>query len=76
MTTLHIDVEESLAEAARQKAASEGKTLEGWVAEVMAQKVGSNANHTVEWARRLLEGANRVQGNSNGWKWNREELYQ
>ena len=73
MTTLHIEVDERLAAAARQTAQSHGKTLEGWVAEVVAQQVRPKAN--AEWVARFLEGARRLNGNSGGWKWNRDELY-
>jgi len=74
MTTLHIEFDEAIADAARKKAQAQGKTVEGWVAEVVAQQVDGEPD--VEWVARFLEGAERLKGNSGGWKWNRDELYE
>ena len=73
MTTMHFDIEDSLAEAAQRKARSEGKTLESWITEAMARNLAvTNAR---EWAKPYLDSTERLQGSSGGWKWNRDEIY-
>ena len=73
MTTLEIKIDEVTAEAIRQKAQQSGKTPEAWAAEIILQQAGHGGSK--EWIRAFLENAEKVPGNSGGWKWNREELY-
>jgi hypothetical protein len=74
MTTLRITVDEPVAQAIRRKAELEGKTAEAWLADMAAlQAVPAQSK---EWIDRFLESARHRPGNSHGWKWNREELYE
>ena len=74
MTTWQISVEESVAEAFSLKARAEGKTPEALAAELVAREVPPPANK--EWITRFLEHAEKFPGNSRGWKWNRDEIYE
>ena len=73
MTTFQITLNDSAAEAIRQKAELEGKTAEAWLAEMAATQAAPVKNK--EWISEFLESARNRPGNSHGWKWNREELY-
>ena len=73
MMTVQITLDEDAAQAIRQKAQLAGKTLEAWIAEVATQEAGPAGNK--DWIDRFLESAKNSRGNSHGWKWNREELY-
>jgi hypothetical protein len=73
MTTLEIKIDEATAEVIRRKAQHAGKTPEVWAAEIILQQAGGGVNK--EWIKAFLENAEKVPGNSGGWKWNREELY-
>jgi hypothetical protein len=73
MTTLEIKIDEATAEVVRQKARQAGKTPEAWVSEVVAQQAAPPGSN--EWIKGFLESAEKSTGNSGGWKWNREELY-
>jgi hypothetical protein len=68
--TLAID--EKLVERAREKLRATGRTLNQEIREHLQHLVGDD-----ELERQIVEFRKRVgQGNSGGWKWNREELYE
>ncbi|HUO08676.1 MAG TPA: hypothetical protein VM008_10280 [Phycisphaerae bacterium] len=73
MTTLHITVDDQLAEAARQQAALQGRTVEAVVAELVAKWVSSGKPHDV--LDEFIAIARVAGGNSGGQKWTRDELY-
>ena len=73
MTTLHIEFNEAIADAARRKAQAQGKTLETWAAEVLAKEASSAGSQS--WIRKFLASADRNAGHSQGQKWSRDELY-
>lgn len=73
MTTFHIEVDDVVATAIRERAQCAGKTPEAFVAEMMAQQALPAANKS--WIPKFLEAARTSGANSGGWKWNREELY-
>ncbi len=76
MTTMQIQINDSAAAAIRLKAQQEGKSPEEWVADVAVQRLqpvtGPANGH---WVDRFLEAADKAGGDSGGWKWNRDELY-
>lgn len=74
MTTMQITVDDPVAQAIRMRAELEGKTPEAWLAEVAASQAMPMRGK--EWIDKLLESARTRPGNSHGWKWNREELYE
>jgi hypothetical protein len=73
MTTLQISLDERAAQAIREKAHLAGKTPEAWVAEVAVSQAIPAPDKT--WVDEFLTRAANSKGNSQGWKWNREELY-
>lgn len=74
MTTLQITVDEPVAEAIRRKAELAGKSPEVWLSEMAASQAAPAQGK--EWIEKFLESARNRPGNSHGWKWNREELYE
>lgn len=74
MTVLQITLDEQAAEAIREKAELAGKTPEAWVAEVAAQR--AIVTRDKSWVDEFLAGSGKSKGDSKGWKWNREELYE
>ena len=73
MTTLEIRLDEATAEAIRQQARQAGKTPEAWASEVIAQQAA--AGGSAAWVKDFLAATERPKGDSGGWKWNREEIY-
>lgn len=68
--TLAID--EKLVERAREKLRATGKTLNQEIREYLEHLVGDDGME-----RELADFRKRAgQGNSNGWKWNRDEAYE
>ena len=77
MTIMSIEIDEALAEAVRRKAHQVGKTPEKVAVEALAEQFGKpTPAGNKEWIKKFLENADQVRGNSGGWKWNREELYE
>lgn len=74
MTTLQITLEESVADVIRIKAQQEGKTPETLAAEIVSAQA-SALPLDKEWINKFLQSARQSSGNSHGWKWNRNELY-
>jgi hypothetical protein len=74
MITPQITLDEQAIEAIREEAELSGKTPEVWVAEVAAQR--AVATRDKRWVDELLERAGKSRGDSKGWKWNRQELYE
>jgi hypothetical protein len=67
--TLAID--EQLVERAREKAGAQGKSLNDYIRESL-QRLAGDDDVKARMARfRSISG----KGNSNGWKFNREEIY-
>ena len=89
MTTLYIQIDDAAVEVAREKAKNAGKTLEAWVADVVHQQAapadgeeegiedaGRLRSNTREWVKDILAATEHPKGNSGGWKFNREEIYE
>jgi hypothetical protein len=69
-----LSIEEHIVERAREKLRATGKTVNQAVREHL-QHIAGEGDSNLE--RELEEFTRRAgQGNSNGWKWNREELYE
>jgi hypothetical protein len=75
MTTLLIKLDDSLADAIRQKAAGEGKSPEEWAAGAIAMQAGTVTGDGRHWVDQFQEIADQAQGDSRGQKWTREDLY-
>jgi len=87
MTTLQITVDENIAAAIRRRAELDGKSSEAWLAEVVTEKamahdkawidefLQSGKQSSDDWLDEYVKIAREARGNSHGWKWNREELY-
>jgi hypothetical protein len=74
MTTLQITLDERAAAAICDTARLAGKTPEVWVAEVAVRQAVTA--HDNEWIDEFLRRSGNSRGDSKGWKWNREELYE
>ena len=67
-----LAIEEELLEKAREKLSATGKTVNQAVREYLQHIAGND-----EMEREIQEFRARAgQGNSQGWKWNREEAYE
>jgi hypothetical protein len=68
-----LSIDEQLVERAREKLRATGKTINQEIREHLQHLAGDDG----QLERDLEEFQRRVgQGNSNGWKWNRDELYE
>jgi hypothetical protein len=69
-----LSIDEQIVERAREKLRATGKTVNQAIREHL-QHIAGGDNSNLE--RELEEFTRRAgQGNSAGWKWNREELYE
>jgi hypothetical protein len=67
-----LSIDEQLVERARERLRATGKSINQEVREHLEHIVGEG-----DLERDLAAFRQRVgQGNSNGWKWNRDELYE
>ena len=67
-----LSIDEQVAERAREKLRAVGRSLNQEIREHLQHIAGDE-----DLERDLEEFKKRVgQGNSNGWKWNRDELYE
>lgn len=73
MTTLQIQLDESAAAAASQRARAEGKSVENWLADLVIQQVSLPPRH--DWVAHIREASERLKGDSGGRPWTRDELY-
>jgi len=66
-----LSIDEKLLERAREKLRAAGKTVNQEIRDHLQHIVGDdNLEHDLEFLEKTAG-----QGNSDGWKWNREELY-
>ena len=67
-----LSIDEQLVDRAREKLRATGKTINQEIREHLQHIVGDDG------LERDLEFLDKTagQGNSNGWKWNREDLYE
>lgn len=67
-----LSIDEQVAERAREKLRAMGKSLNQEIREHLQSVAGdSDLESTIEGFKQRVG-----QGNSNGWKWNRDELYE
>lgn len=67
-----LSIDEKLLQQAREKLRATGKTVNQEIRDHLLHIVGDDSlEHDLEFLERTAG-----QGNSNGWKWNREELYE
>ena len=73
MKNVTLSIDEELLEKAREKLCATGKTVNQEFREHMARIAGAGTHFEAEIAAFRKRAG---QGNSQGWKWNREELYE
>jgi predicted Co/Zn/Cd cation transporter (cation efflux family) len=71
LVNITLAIDEQLVERAREKLRATGKTINQEIREHLEHIVGDNLERDLEGFRQRVG-----QGNSNGWKWDRDELYE
>jgi hypothetical protein len=71
---LTLSVDEAVVEKARKVAEAQGTSLNALVREYLESLAGKGRGKEV--AREMEKFWKESRGNSGGWKWNREELYE
>jgi mannose/cellobiose epimerase-like protein (N-acyl-D-glucosamine 2-epimerase family) len=74
MTTMTIAIEEEVLERATQRANAEGTSVPHLL-EAYLQAYSASQQQPTQRTQRLLELANRIQGDSAGERWTRAELH-
>ena len=69
---LTLSIEDKLLEKARKRTAEMGTTVNQYVRDRLAELAGEEDHEAI--IARFLELSG--HGNSKGWKWNREEIYE
>ena len=72
MPNITLSLDEELINAGRRYAQEHNTSLNALIRELLSGKVQCAAGNKMEEMFRLMDLA---KGNSKGWKWNREELY-
>ena len=72
MPNITLSLDEELINAGRRYAQEHNTSLNALIRELLSDKVQGAAGNKMEEMFRLMDLA---KGNSKGWKWNREELY-
>ncbi len=73
MKNVTLAVEDKLLEDSREYAQRHHTTLNAMVRTFLRQTVTRSSPEN--WMKELFRLADEAHGNSRGWKWNREELY-
>jgi hypothetical protein len=73
MKNVTLAMDERLLEESREYARKHHTTLNAMIRKLLQQKVTRPL--AVDWLKELLRIADEGHGNSRGWKWNREEIY-
>ena len=71
MPNVTISLSEELLEASRKYATRHRTSLNAMIRDLLEQRVVRAHDN---WADELFKAMDRAKGNSNGWKWNREEI--
>ena len=72
MTTIQFEIDDSLLKKVQERATETGVSVQ----ELIRQSLIKNcATDPESWYKELVAATERLGGNSGGWKWNREELY-
>ncbi len=72
MTTIHVEIDESLLKKVQERATETGVSVQELIRQTL---IKSCATDPERWYKDLVEATERLGGNSGAWKWNREELY-
>lgn len=73
MKNITLSIDDDLLVAARRYAKSQSISLNQLVRDLLARTAAADAKAA---ANEMLRVAERVQGDSKGWKWNRDEIYE
>jgi hypothetical protein len=73
MKNVTLAMDERLLEQSREYAQKHHTTLNGLIRGLLRRTVG--AQRRASWVDEFLKLARTSGGNSRGWKWNREEIY-
>ena len=73
MKNVTLAVEDKLLEDSREYAQRHHTTLNALVRNLLQREIGTERRR--HWVDELFELADRAGGNSHGWKWNRDEIY-
>jgi hypothetical protein len=73
MKNVTLAMEEKLLAESREYAQRHHMTLNALIRSMLQREVGAQAR--THWVDNFLELARKAGGDSRGWKWNREELY-
>lgn len=73
MKNVTLAVDEKLLEASREYARRHHTTVNKMVRDFLQQEVGQQGK--INWVDEFLRLTKEGGGNSRGWKWNREEIY-
>jgi hypothetical protein len=72
MPNITLSMDEDLLKAGRQYAQEHNTSLNALIRELLAGKVQGRSAYKLEEMFRLMDSS---KGNSKGWKWNRDEIY-
>jgi hypothetical protein len=75
MTTLRIELDESIAAAIKEEAGRAGKTPEVLAAELVTGQIQAQTQRQRAWVHEFLAATASPKGDSGGKKWSRDELY-
>jgi hypothetical protein len=70
MANITLAMDDALLQRGREFAGKQGLSFNAWVRQLVEQ----NACPQTDWLDELMDVAQHAQGNSHGWKWNREEI--
>ena len=73
MKNITLAMDEKLIEAGRRYAQQHHTTLNALVRDLLRREIGEQKKE--HWSDTFLRIAREAGGNSHGWKWNREEIY-
>lgn len=73
MANVTLSLDDQLLAQARYYAASQGASLNGLIRQLLTNEVSRSQGE--DWFNRFILVSEQAQGNLNGWKFDREELY-
>jgi len=73
MANVTISLSDDLLKAGREYAQRHGTSLNALVRELLGKTVSHSGS---KWPDAFLAAIGRAHGNSRGWQWNRDEIYE
>jgi len=73
MRNVTLSIDDALLKKSREYASSRGTSLNGLIRQLLAKATETPESHT--WFEDFLLVSQQATGNSQGWKFNREEVY-